>query len=251
MFMNCERENEILRVLYLNRRMTVKEIADAIYVSESSVRRDLAVLEEKGLLQRFHGGAMLEGNGAQTLRNSYAVRKLMFESEKKQIARKAASLIYQDHVIFLDSSTTCFHMLPFLLGLPDVTIITNSVEILHKAPSDNKPLVIGTGGTLNAKHRTMYGEEALSTVRKYFANICFISCGAYDGRGMASSLFKEENAVRRAMMEQSNATYLLCTSDKLGIRKAYPICSHEELKGIISTKPPTGIGIEKYIPAGA
>lgn len=232
--MNKPRELEILRLLYRNRQMSVGEIADAIFASEPSVRRDLASLESQRLIKRFHGGAMLESNGVSVMKNPYLVRELIEYEEKEQIAKKAASLVLDSHLIFMDSSSSCFHMLPYLKNKKDLTIVTNSVKLLYEAADEYGIRVISTGGVLTHEHFSLHGDETLRTVNSYFANRAFFSCGGLDLHGVISSVFFEENQIRRAMIARANKAYLLCTTDKLGVRKAGILTDMSQIDGVVT-----------------
>ena len=232
--MNKTRELEILRILYRERKMTVSEIAQAVFASEPSVRRDLASLESQRLIKRFHGGAMLESNGVSVMKNPYLVRELIDYDEKDRIAKKAASLVLDAHLIFMDASSSCLRMLPYLREKKDLTIITNSVKLLYEASNEYGIKVIGTGGVLSHDHFSMHGEEALRTIGSYYANRCFISCGGLDRQGRITSVFFEENQLRRAMLSCSVKSYLLCTSAKLTVRKSGIFADCDDVSGVIT-----------------
>lgn len=234
--MSTEREKEILRIIYDKRKVTVKELSQTLYTSESSIRRDLEQLEDQHLLKRFHGGARLEANGVSLLKVPYIMRELTFTEEKDRIGRKAASLLHEQDLIYLDSSSSASFILPYLDSFRDIIIITNGLETLNRA-MDYGFRVICTGGTLQRSARAFYGEEAFHTISNYYANYCFISCAAFDDQGNATDVSVEENEIRRAMMRQSNHKILLCSSEKLGIRKFHHCCNIRDLEAIITTKP--------------
>ncbi len=234
--MSTEREKDILRIIYEKRTVTVKELSGLLYTSESSVRRDLERLEKQHLLKRFHGGARLEANGISPLKVPYIMRDLTFAEEKMQIAKKACSFVKDQDLIFLDSSSSASALLPFLDGFRDLTIITNGLETLNRA-LDYGFRAICVGGVLNRSARAFYGDEAYRSIRSYFANISFISCAGFDRWGEICDVSMEENEYRRAVIAQSNSTYLLCTSEKFGVRKFHRCCNISDINGVICTKP--------------
>ena len=183
--MNTEREKKILEILYRRKKITVKELTETLYASEPSIRRDLAHLEQQHLIKRFYGGASIEHNDITNNKIPYLMRELTKHDEKVLIARKAASLVGEDKIIFLDSSSTAACMLPFLEEAKNLTVITNSVKALTDAVNYSFR-VISTGGTMNRSGYSLYGEETLQTIRRYYANICFFSCASFDNPGMLS-----------------------------------------------------------------
>ena len=87
--MSTEREKEILKLLLANKRVTVDELSQRLFTSESSVRRDLARLENQQLIKRVHGGAVLEENSISTLKIPFVIRELEQSDEKIKIAKRA------------------------------------------------------------------------------------------------------------------------------------------------------------------
>lgn len=233
--MNTEREKDLLKLLYDRYEMTVKEMAETLFASEPSIRRDLAHLEKQRLIKRFHGGARVELASASPIKLPYLVREMTDTEEKKRLARRAAEYVHDQHLIFLDSSTTALAMLPFLAGRKDLTIVSDGVKILHDA-TDYGIRVISTGGVLQRSNYSLFGEDTFTSIRQYYANTCFISCGALDVEGNASDLSQEENMVRRAMMAQSNRTVLLCTAARIGKRTVHHLCTVSELEAIVCTR---------------
>lgn len=234
--MSTEREKDILRIIYEKRQITVKELSRILYTSESSIRRDLEHLENQHLLKRFHGGARVEANGVSLLKVPYIMRELTFAKEKERIGRKAASLLHEQDLVYLDSSSTATYILPYLDSFRDLIIITNGLETLNRA-MDYGFRVICTGGTLQRSARAFYGEEAFHTISNYYANYCFISCAAFDDHGNVTDVSVEENEIRRAMMRQSNHKILLCSSEKQGIRKFHHCCNIRDLEAVVTPKP--------------
>ena len=121
---NIERQKEILHILEQRKSISVSELARLLYTSESTVRRDLSELERSGKVRRTFGGVVLE----ETLNREVPLllRRSQNHEAKQKIAAKAASLIQNDQVIFLDASSTVAHLVPYLAKFSDLTVITNS-----------------------------------------------------------------------------------------------------------------------------
>lgn len=236
--MSTERENEILKILYDRRRITVKELSECLYASETSIRRDLARLEKQHMLKRIHGGARLEANAVSAFKIPYMIRSLENVSEKQSIAEKAAALVREANVVFLDASTSALALLPFLARKKDITVITDGVRILSEAINYPELRIISTGGALNRSTLSLFGDETFTSIRNYHANFCFFSCEGVHQNGAITDFNEEENLVRRAMMRRSNKSYLLCTSKKIGIMQSHHLCDIDEVEGILSADEP-------------
>lgn len=235
--MSIERENEILKILYDRRRITVKELSEQLYASETSIRRDLARLEKQHMLKRIHGGARLEANGVSALKIPYMIRSLENVSEKQVIAEKAASLVREANVVFLDASTSALALLPFLTRKKDITVITNGVRILSEAVNYPELRIISTGGILNRSTLSLFGDETFSSIHNYHANFCFFSCEGVHQNGAITDFNEEENLVRRAMLRRSNKSYLLCTGKKLGLLQSHHLCDIDEVEAVLTAGP--------------
>lgn len=99
--MNKEREKSILEIAIKEKTITVKNLAQRLYASEPSIRRDLCSLEKQKLLKRTHGGAVLDENALSEIKIPFLIRELEKNDEKIKIARKAADLI-PDYIQFVE-----------------------------------------------------------------------------------------------------------------------------------------------------
>ena len=131
--MNKEREKYILKKLLAEKRVEVKSLAKEMYASESSIRRDLVSLEKQGLLRRVHGGAIIEEDGNSKMKIPFLLRELEQSDEKLICAKRASELVLDGNVVFLDSSSSAYNVIPFLASKSRLTVITNGVEALEKA----------------------------------------------------------------------------------------------------------------------
>ena len=217
--LQLERQKDLMRLLQMQKSMTVKELCDALYASPATVRRDLAALEQAGLLQRSFGGAML----CETFpdQQPFAVRSSEQTAQKKKIAAKAASLIHPGETLLLDASTTTHFLIPHLRDIPDLTVITNSPRACL-ALAEAGVRCLCTGGEMLASSMALVGSDAEAFVRKIRAHVCVFSArGICDGEICDSS--KPERDLKIAMLERAERSILLCDSSKEGRRYPYVI----------------------------
>ncbi len=237
--MSREREKAILEKLLKNKKVTVHELASELYISEPSVRRDLAALERQNLIKRIHGGAVLEETALSKNRIPFIVRELEESSGKFLAAKHAAELITDDCVIFLDASTSAYNIIDFLVQRKGITVVTNGVKALLKL-AEYGINTISTGGILVPSCLALVGEEAYQTVERINADIAFFSCRGISDDGLLTDIAPEENYIRIKMMENSRRAYALLTSDKRGKKYFHNLCRARDLDGII-----TESGVEK------
>ncbi|MBQ8345428.1 MAG: DeoR/GlpR transcriptional regulator [Clostridia bacterium] len=214
-----QRQNDIMRLLEQNKELTVKEICAALYYSPATVRRDLNELEQRGLLKRSFGGAVLTESYAEQL--PLTIRAATHIGAKKHICAKAASMISEGDTVFLDASSTTYFLAPHLRGIADLTVITNNPH-LCVVLSQLKIRNFCTGGEMLHDSIALAGSEAERFVRGVHAHKCFFSArGLCDGEISDSS--KPERDMKCAMLERSDTHIFLCDTSKVGTRFPYRI----------------------------
>jgi len=155
-----ERLHAIMRCLEESGQVNVIELGEKFQVSEMTIRRDLNQLEKDGWIERTHGGAIL------SIRQKYRIepptfgRMTMMAEEKQLIAEEVCRLVGKDEMIFLGSGTSTLYVARELLNREDITIVTNSLPILHELSMNGKMTVIAVGGFLRRKELSMIGHFA-------------------------------------------------------------------------------------------
>ena len=231
--MSKEREKLILEKLVKQKKVTVKEIAKELYISEPSVRRDFTSLEKQNLIKRVHGGAIIEETALSRNKIPFVLREMEDSDSKLVIAKKAVELIKDNDVIFLDASTSAYTMIPFLISRNNVTVVTNGVKALQKL-AEYEINTISTGGRLISSCFALVGEEAYKTIEAINADVAFFSCRGLSDDGYLTDIAPDEDYVRSRMIKNSKKAYLLCTSDKKGKKYFHNICHEKDIDGIIT-----------------
>jgi len=231
--MNKERERSILEILLKKKSASVKELARELYISEPSIRRDLCELERQNLIKRTHGGAVLEETALSKNKIPFIVRELEASHGKLVIARRAAELVHDNDVIFLDASTSAYCVIDFLTEKKNLTVVTNGVKALAKL-AEYGINTVSTGGVLVPSCLALVGEEAYKTVEVINADIAFFSARGLSDDGLVTDISPEENYVRIRMIERSRRAYMLCTSDKKGKKYFHTLTSIDKLDGVLT-----------------
>ena len=227
--LQTERYNRIMAILKEKKNITVKELCSILYASPATIRRDLELLERRGLLTRSYGGAVL--NETFPSQVPLSVRTSQNQAEKKKIAAKAASFIKPGETIFMDASSTTYFMIPYLRNIPDITVITNNPNI-SLALAEYKTRNFCTGGEMLNDSIAFAGNHAEQFVRGIRANWLFFSSRGYDGDVMTDSS-KSERDVKRAMLECANKKVYLCDKHKENKTYSYVIADTMNVDYII------------------
>lgn len=208
-----ERREAILAYLKERHTASVEELSRLLFVSPTSIRRDLSWLDGQGLVRKTYGGAILVSGENEML--SLDARSATEKEAKNIIARKAISLVRDGDVIFLDSGSTALAMIPYLRRFSSLTVVTNGAKAAQALTELPAVKVYCTGGRLKPHAYSYTGPIALETVSRIHADRCFISPKGLDINNGAYCAGEDEAFIRKAMMEHSRETVLLCASKKL------------------------------------
>lgn len=231
--MNKEREKYILESLLKKKRVTVKELANELFASEPSIRRDLQNLEKQNLIKRIHGGAILEERSSSYTKIPFIIREMEDYDEKIMIAKKAAELVNDGDVIMLDASSSAYAMIPFLAQKANLTVITSGIKTLMQL-AEHEINAYSTGGHIISSCFSLVGNDCLATISRYNADIVFFSCRGLAANGDITDFSIEENVVRKKMIEQSEKAILLCASKKFNKTYMHNLCNINDIDQVIS-----------------
>jgi DeoR/GlpR family transcriptional regulator of sugar metabolism len=210
----AKRQALILEHLRINGAASIQELADTIGGSQSTVRRDLEHLVEKGYLERTHGGAHLLQPMRATFERETTVNAELQHAEKVAIGREAAQrLSARDSVIF-DSSSTVMEAVRAAAerDLP-LTVVTNSLEIADFAADIKSWRIILPGGTVRPGYRHLTGEPGESFIKTLHADLCMTGASAVTGTLLTETSL-EVASLKRAMISSARKTILLVDSSK-------------------------------------
>ena len=173
-----ERRNEILTKLTLEGKVIVGDLAQCYNVTEETIRRDLDKLEKDGLAKKTYGGAVKNDNLNVDL--PFTVRKQTNVEGKKYIADIIGNLINDGDYILLDSSTTALFTVKSIADKSNITLITNSIEVLLEVPHNNDWRVICTGGEFVQNGLAFAGRQVETIIDEYNVDLAVISCKGLD-----------------------------------------------------------------------
>ncbi len=232
-----ERYKAILEILEERDAATVSELAALVGTSESSIRRDLAVLDREGRLRKVYGGAtaIIRTEGA--LEDEVNVREIQMSAEKELIAEYAASLINNDDFIYIDSGTTTSRLIDHI-GNTKATFVTNGVIHSQKLISKGlKGYMIG--GRIKPVTASVVGAESIRNLMKFNFTKAFMGTNGIDVTAGFTTPDSEEAMMKERAIEKSFAVFVLADHSKF--RKVYPV-TFAELKKccIITDKLPYG-----------
>lgn len=210
-----ERQSRILSILKDKKRVEADQLAQDFNVSRETIRRDLKILEERGLLQRTHGGALINEPSQES---PFAIRRVSRVPEKRALARSAVSLMSVGGSYFIDAGSTTAAMGEFMAQLGGVSIVTNSIELAVSARSSNSTAdIVLLGGTIASDVPATFGEIALKQLRTFHADIAFISPVGIDPKVGVSYYDLAEAELANLMLEQARMRVVIADASKCGV----------------------------------
>lgn len=228
-----QRQQEILNYLNKNQCATVKELAGVVWSSESSVRRDIKALEQKGLVKQVYGGVILPYQNSVV---PLALRDTFHSAVKDSLAQAAAEYIYDGATILMDNSSTVRRIIKYLDNFHDLKIITNNQRILNECDNSKIELYC-TGGKFIKQNNVFVGNSAENYIKNIYADILFFSSQAISNDGEISDICEYETSMRKVMLSRAAKKIFLCDSSKLGNKKTFTLCTKDDVNVIICDKP--------------
>lgn len=228
-----ERQNEILKTLKENKSAVVSELARNLYVSEATIRRDLAEMKSMGLIERSHGGALLPENAEEI---SIFFRMEKNANEKERAATKAIPHIPSFKSVFIDSSSTAL-ALAERIDLSYKTVVTNNLQTaiqLSKKPNINLILL---GGNVHFNTNSTTGSWTAKQLEDFAFDLLISSCAAIIG----DSVFErslDQKEIKRAAFQRCRNRVLVIDHTKFSAHGTYRLCPLSDYDLVATDVPP-------------
>lgn len=209
-----QREQEILEILKKSNYAAVEDLAKQLYISPSSIRRDLTGMEKKGLVSRSYGGVTLVSQPV--FMAPFFVRKQENRREKLAIVKNAASLILPDTSIFLDSSTTSLNFALVMEPERNNTVYTNNLQLAHLLASKHIKTYMTGGLVSDFDNVVATGSYTLDMLKNIHVDQMFFTCTSLGPEGQITDVNEEETQIRRFMLTRSQTVVFLCSGERYG-----------------------------------
>lgn len=210
------RQEEILKLLKKKGSVTVQELKECLHTSESTIRRDLNVMHEQGVLRKVFGGAVaLETVNARD--EQVSRREEQNLDEKRLVARYAASLIEEDDFVYLDAGTTTGCMIEYIKEKHAI-FVTNAPSHAQKLAREGIRVIL-IGGRLKHSTEAVVGSEACTQLKRFNFHVGFFGTNGVSVKSGFSTPDPEEAIVKQCAMEQTQKCFVVCDHSKF-----YKIC---------------------------
>ena len=223
----ADRKEEIIKLVSEYKKVEVNWLAEKLNVSKVTIRKDLDALEQKGLVQRKHGYALI-GN-----QDNINFRLAINYETKMRIAAEAAEEVANGETIMIESGATCCILAETIFRTKrDVTIITNSSFIASNVEANNNCQIILIGGNYQQDSQVCVGPMAKMNIQQFYVDKLFVGIDGFDEQLGYSNSNLMRSEIVRAMAEVSNRVIILTDSSKFRERGLIKTFSLEEVDTI-------------------
>jgi DeoR/GlpR family transcriptional regulator of sugar metabolism len=208
-----QRREKIIELLRENGSCRVQELKKLFQVSEPTIRQDLEVMEQTGLIVRQHGGAFISNYSS--FAADIQLERHINMDRKALIGAKAAEFVNSGDSIILDSGTTVTEMIKHLLTKKELNVVTPAINITLALGKEPTNTIIMTGGEFKAPTLSLTGEKSVSIFTDLYVGKLFLATGGFSlTAGLTYPSFVDI-PLKRAMINSAKTVYLLVDSSKL------------------------------------
>lgn len=243
-----ERRNEILEKLQAERRVVVSELSQLYDVSEETIRRDLEKLENDGFAIKSYGGAVINENANIDL--PFNIRKNRNVVGKQRIAELVCKLVKDGDSLMLDASSTAVFIAKALKEKKNLTLITNSIEILIELFDVPEWSVLSTGGVSREGSFALVGPQTDKMLRSYHVDKSIVSCKGLDLRAGFTDSDELHANNKKTMLDSGKERILAIDSSKFDNTAFTAIGTLDDITTVVTDKEPEAKWLQAFEDAG-
>ncbi|MCW5667988.1 MAG: DeoR/GlpR transcriptional regulator [Piscinibacter sp.] len=206
------RQAELLEAVRTQGSMTVESLAEQFGVTLQTVRRDVKLLADEGLLARFHGGVRVPASTTENI--AYRQRQQLNASAKQRIARAVAKAVPEGCSLILNIGTTTEAVARELLRHKGLRVITNNLNVAAILSDNPDCEVIVAGGVVRSRDRGIVGEATVDFITQFKVDIGLIGISAIESDGTLRDFDYREVKVAKAIIEHSREVWLAADHSK-------------------------------------
>jgi DeoR/GlpR family transcriptional regulator of sugar metabolism len=244
--LKAERHKYIMTKLIEEQKVVTTKLALDLDLSEDTIRRDLNELDSKKLLEKVYGGAIQIAEKTVDVFNI----DISGEEEKKRIATKALSLLYDGQVIIMSGGSTNLVFAKLIPSNLKATIYTYSLPIAMQLSQHPNIDLIFIGGKMQKNAMVTIGMDVIQVVSKIKADICFIGASGININQGLTEVGYEISIVKKAMIEASDRVVSMFSSNKLNTKMPHVVCGLSQLSTIVTDLDSNDEILEEYRKSG-
>lgn len=219
-----------------NETVSLEELRESFGVSMNTIRRDIAELLRRGNIEKVYGGVCAK---RKTSLLPYDQRHIIHLELKQRIGRKAAELIADGDVIYLDSGTTTLELIRAIQGKKRITVITGNLNAIDEALPFSNINVIATGGQLDRKTNSFVGLQVVQELRSYNIKKAFLAATGISLENGVTNSSLLEYEIKKAVVDRCDHNYLMVDSSKFGVSALTTYAQIRDFEAIVTDSMPS------------
>lgn len=228
-----DRRKQILSILEVRGYISINELANRLYVSIPTIRRDLTSMEKDGQVRRTHGGVTYVQ--PQNDISPLELRNKEHLEAKNHIGKLAASLLSDGQSLFIDSSSTSYSLVKYIPKEMHLNIVTNGTYIAQAFKEFENVHLELTGGIYDFHHACLIGNDAISFVDHRYTDWFFVSANTMDMRGITSKSYIDID-LKQEMKKHAHKTILMMDSSKFNLTSLYKVFDYTDIDLLITDR---------------
>lgn len=228
----AQRRDRIQEYLAVKRIARTADLCDLLEASEATVRRDLEWLEQEGVLERTHGGAILSQRVV--FEPGYQQRAQTNPEEKRSIGALAAALIEKDDIVFINSGTTTTQVIRHARADPSISIFTNNLSGALEVGEPGFQYYI-VGGEFQPRSNSLAGRFAMENLDQVYATKCILGVDGISARHGCTVPSNAESEVMRQMIKHTKGELIIVADhSKWGVVSNFQIAAIEQIGKLVT-----------------
>jgi DeoR/GlpR family transcriptional regulator of sugar metabolism len=230
----AERRIRIQKIIRAQGGVRVSHLSDLLGVSKITIRRDLEQLEEEGILERTHGGAIIIHR--MPYEPPFIEKDNINREAKRCIGMAAAQLVEDGDTILVNSGSTTLRIFPNLTGIENLRVITNNMGAFLEIRDADLELIL-TGGIFREQSNSLIGPLAIQNIRKVFATKCFIGVDGISRKHGLTTPILQEAEVAQTMIERTRGQVIVVADpSKLGVVSNFVTAPIDQVDTLVTSK---------------
>ena len=206
------RQRELLNYIRGYGTGSVAGMSRLLGVSASTIRRDLNKLQQRGFIERIHGGAAHVKNDIEWVR---PLREISFADEKRRIGQAAAAHVAEHSTVLILGGTTTEAMLPFLGGMRGLTVLTNSLAVVNRLSPYSDIAIVVLGGLLCREEMSLLGHLTIAGLDEFGIDQVFSGAFGIDPDMGVTGVNLSETQTDRSLASSARELVMLVDHEKL------------------------------------
>lgn len=240
--LSAERHSRILQLLALRGSVRTAELAEALEVTDETIRRDLEQLDQQGLIQRIHGGAVYVPSARQE--KPHGTREIEHVEEKQAIAHTAMEFVEPGDILFLDAGSTVLQLAPLLRNVA-VTVVTHSHLVVAALSGSSDVRLRCSGGDFDPTSLSFTGPSSLDNLRRFRFDKVFCSGNGICPQTGLSEINQWQAAIKELVISRADHVCYLSDHTKIGQRSDFFFAGCEQIDRLITTRQADAAVLEK------